>query len=231
MPEHDPLIRRVLGANYLELGLTRLAADEAAADPISTADETAGAHAPAHASDRPADRAISVKLSINEKRAGLEAVVEVEGEGAGLVHATYAAVLSRYGREYQSLHSIQVVEYAVIADVAGSGGRSRKSVDAVGEAIGKVTIEALNSEGRRFTFGDSSRSVTASTARAVLAMVQYFLNAERAFITLDHARRDAIERGREDLVSRYTAEMAEVVESTSYAEVIESIRKRMTAPK
>jgi hypothetical protein len=222
MPEHDPLIRRVLGANYLELGLTRLVADEAAADASgSTAADAAQSHAP--------DRAISVRLSISEKRAGQEAGVEVEGEGAGLVHAIYAAVLSRYGREYQSLHSIQVVEYAVIADVAGGG--SRKSVDAVGEAIGKVTIEALNSEGHRFTFGDSSRSVTASTARAVLAMVQYFLNAERAFITLDHARRDALERGREDLVSRYTAEMAEVVESTSYAEVIESIRKRMTAPK
>jgi hypothetical protein len=220
MPEHDPLIRRVLGSNYLELGLTRLTADEAAAEP-TTGTAAAAAHVP--------DRAISVRLSISERRAGGEAVVEVEGAGAGLVHATYAAVLSRYGREYQSLHSIQVVEYAVIADVAGGG--SRKSVDAVGEAIGKVTIDVLNSEGRRFTFGDSSRSVTASTARAVLAMVQYFLNAERAFITLDHARRDAIERGREDLVSRYTAEMAEVVESTSYAEVIETIRKRMSSPK
>jgi hypothetical protein len=231
MPEHDPLIRRVLGTSYLELGLMRLTADEAASDAASAA------HPAAQEPARAADRAISVRLSICERKAGTESVVEVEGAGAGLVHATYAAVLSRYGREYQSLHSIQVVEYAVIADVAGGAGRggsgsaTKKSVDAVGEAIGKVTIEALNSEGRRFTFGDSSRSVTASTARAVLAMVQYFLNAERAFITLDHARRDAIERGREDLVSRYTAEMAEVVESTSYAEVIEAIRKRMPAPK
>lgn len=206
MPEHDQLIRRVLGNNYLELGLTRLAADEAASE------------AP--------DRAVSVRLYIAER--GSDAIVEVEGEGAGLVHAVYAAVLSRYGREHQSLHSIQVVEYAVLADVAGITSRGgRRGVDAVGDAIGKVTIEAQNSEGRRFTFSDSSRSVTASTARAVLAMVQYFLNAERAFITLDHARRDAIERGREDLVSRYTAEMAEVVESTSYAEVIEAIRSRL----
>lgn len=210
MPEHDLLIRRVLGSNYLELGLTRLAADE-------------------EASENP-ERAVSVRLFIVEKGTTSEAVVEVDGAGAGLVHAVYAAVLSRYGREHQSLHTIQVVEYAVLADVAGTSSLGgRRGVDAVGDAVGKVTIEAQNSEGRRFTFSDSSRSVTASTARAVLAMVQYFLNAERAFITLDHARRDALERGRADLVSRYTAEMAEVVESTSYAEVIGAIRSRLSS--
>ena len=63
-------------------------------------------------------------------------------------------------------------------------------------------------------------SVTTSTARAVLACVQYFVNAERAFLTLQNAREDAIARGREDLVARYTAEMAEVVQSTSYAQVV-----------
>ena len=44
----------------------------------------------------------------------------------------------------------------------------------------------------------------------------------------DAARfRDAIARGREDLVARYTAELSEVVESTSYAEVIANIRKEL----
>ena len=59
----------------------------------------------------------------------------------------------------------------------------------------------------------------------MLASVSYFVNAERAFLTLHHARKDALDRGREDLVARYTAEMAEVVESTSYAEVIDQIRR------
>lgn len=199
MPEHDPLIRRVLGGNYLELTLSRLIVDE-------------------NVEDSPeAGKAVSVKLAVNEKGTR----VEVEGAGVGLVAATYAALLSRYGREYQSLHSIQVVELRLAAEIETKNSKS--GVD----AIGKVTIGAVNSEGRRFTFADSSRSVTASTARALLAMVQYFLNAERAFITLDNARRDAQGRGREDLVSRYTAEMAEVVESTSYAEVIDAIRKRL----
>jgi LeuA allosteric (dimerisation) domain len=193
MPEHDPLIRRVLGTNYLELSLTRLVVDETPAQNTS------------------------VKIALNERGTA----VDVEGSGVGLVDAIYAALLSRYGREYQSLHSIQVVEFSIAAELATKNAKSGL------DAVGTVTLDAVNSEGRRFTFTNSSRSVTSSTALAVLSMVQYFLNAERAFVTLDHARRDAMERGREDLVSRYTAEMAEVVESTSYAEVIDAIRKRL----
>ena len=61
----------------------------------------------------------------------------------------------------------------------------------------------------------------------MLAIVQYFVNAERAFVTLHNARRTRCDRGRDDLVARYTAELAEVVESTSYAEVIESLRREL----
>ena len=95
------------------------------------------------------------------------------------------------------------------------------------DAVVPVTLDITNSEGRHFVFSDASRSMMSSAARAVIAMVQYFVNAERAFLTLHNARRDALARGREDLVSRYTAEMAEVVESTSYAEVIANIRKEL----
>ena len=62
---------------------------------------------------------------------------------------------------------------------------------------------------------------------AVIAAVEYFVNAERAFITLYRSRQDARERNRDDLVTRYTEELAEVVESTSYAEVIETIKREL----
>ncbi len=157
-----------------------------------------------------------VKLAVVER--GQE--VEVEGEGVGLVDALYNGLLGRFALEYASLRSIQLAGFQVDADV-GSTKKQQAGVD----AVGRVTIDVTNSEGRRFTFTDASRSVTGSVARAVLAIVQYFVNAERAFIMLHNARRDALERGRPDLVSRFTAELAEVVKSTSYAEVIESIKK------
>lgn len=191
-PPHEPLIRKVLGANFLELKLGRLVFEEL-------------------------DSHCNVKLSVLEG----DQSVEVEGRGVGVVDALYTALLDRYAREYQSLKTIALTGFRVAADIG------TKKAQAGVDAVARVTLDVTNSEGRPFSFTDASRSVTSSSARTVLQMVQYFINAERAFLTLHNARRDALARGREDLVARYTAEMAEVVESTSYAEVIENIRKEL----
>jgi LeuA allosteric (dimerisation) domain len=191
--EHETLIRKVLGTNFLELGLKRLLVDE---DPGAKTTVTA---------------------SIGEG----DQVVEVVGQGVGVVDALYNGLLERYAREYQSLKTIQIVGFHLTADMGSK--KAKAGVD----AVGKVTLDVTNSEGRHFSFTHASRSVTTSSARAVLHCVQYFLNAERAFLTLYNARRDALARGREDLVARYTAELSEVVESTSYAEVIANIRKEL----
>lgn len=164
------------------------------------------------------DHTTTAKVSILEG----EQPVEVEGKGVGVMDAVYNGLLDRYAREYQSLKTIQLTGFHVAAEI------ETKKAQAGVDAVGRVTIEVTNSEGKRFTFSDKSRSVSISITRTVLAVVSYFVNAERAFVTLHNARRDALARGREDLVSRYTAEMAEVVESTSYAEVIANIRKELT---
>ena len=182
----------MLGSNVCELKLHRLAIEEL-------------------------DGGSSVKLAVLDG----DQVVEVEGHGVGLVDALFAALLERYAREYQSLNTLQLTGFQVVADIETKQGSA--GVD----SIARVILDISNSEGRIFSFADASRSVTSSTARAVLAMVSYFVNAERAFLTLYNARRDALARGREDLVSRYTAEMAAVVESTSQAEVIANIRKEI----
>jgi hypothetical protein len=189
--EHQPLIRRILGANFLELALQQLAVEETPAD------------------------GTNVRVGVTEKGSA----VPVEGKGVGVVDAIYAALLGRYAGEYQSLKTIKLVGFSI------SPKLDTKSGDSGVDAVGTVTIDVENSEGKLFTFSDTSRSVTLSIARAVLAVVQYFINAERAFMTLHHARKDALDRGREDLVARYTAELAEVVECTSYAEVIDQIRR------
>ena len=165
------------------------------------------------------DPEVSTKVKVGVVDGG--GPVEIEGQGVGLVDAIYGALLGRFAVEYQSLKTISLAGFTVDADFETRKGKA--GVD----AVGKVTIDVVNSEGRRFTFSDSSRSVTTSVARAVLAVVQYFVNAERAFITLHKARKDALDRGRSDLVARFTAELAEVVESTSYAEVIANIRKEL----
>jgi hypothetical protein len=145
----------------------------------------------------------------------------IEGEGVGPMDALWGALIGRYAREYQSLKSITLAGFHVSAAIESK--RRKAGLD----ALAKVEIAVVNSEHRRFDFTDESRSVTASAARCVIAVVEYFVNAERAFVMLSHARNDAIARGRHDLVTRYTAELSEVVKSTSYAEVIESLRKEL----
>ncbi|MCX5743297.1 MAG: hypothetical protein NT062_12460 [Proteobacteria bacterium] len=191
--EHEQLIRRVLGTNFLDLKLGRLVVDE---DPAS---------------------GTTAKLTVIEG----DTHHEVEGKGVGVVDAIHAALLARYAREYQSLTSLRLIGFHVAADI------ETKKAQAGVDAVARVTVDVSNSEGKHFSFSDASRSVIASSARVVIAMTQYFMNAERAFVTLYNARRDAMARGREDLVSRYTREMAEVVESTSYADVIANIRKEL----
>ena len=153
--DHDALIKRVLGTNYLQLSLSKLLIDE---------DPTNGA---------------TVKVIVNEA----DTPVEVEGKGVGVVDALYSALLGRYAREYQSLKTIELASFAVAADV------ETKKAQAGVDAVGRVTLDVRNSEGRHFTFSHASRSVTSSTACAVIACVQYFVNAERAFLTLPGATR------------------------------------------
>jgi hypothetical protein len=143
----------------------------------------------------------------------------VSGEGCGLVDAIMAALLSRYATEYQSLETVELWSFNVQARL------DTKNEQSGADAIGRVTIEVKNSEGHIFTFSDESRSIASSTARAVLAVIEYFINSERAFIKLYRSLKDAQERHRSDLVTRYTGELAEVVKSTSYAQVIDNMLK------
>lgn len=167
-----------------------------------------------HVDEEP-DAACRVRAAVVDGASTLE----VSGEGVGVVDALFSALLGRFAVEYQSLRSIQLARFQVDADVESRTGRAGL------DAVARVAIDVTNREGTRFTFEDASRSVTTSIARAVLAVVQYFVNAERAFLALHRARQDALDRGRADLVTRFTAELAEVVRSTSYAEVIERIKR------
>lgn len=190
---NSDLIRRVLGSDYLELSIVKIGLEESL-------------------------DAESSKVVIDTVDAQGN-VQSVEGEGCGLVDALFSAMMGRYAIEYQSLETVELANFSVVARL-DTKNRQRGA-----DSVGEVTVEARNSEGALFTFSDSSRSMVTSTARAVVALCEYFVNAERAFITLYKSREDARARSREDLVTRYTGELSEVVKSTSYAEVIENMKR------
>lgn len=159
----------------------------------------------------------SVALGLSDRGQAMH----LEGSGVGLVDAVFNALLDHYGSEYQSLKSIELADFKVEAKLDTKNAKT--GVD----SMGTVRLDVHNSEGKSFEFSDESRSVSRSSARAVVAAVEYFVNAERAFIALHRARLDAKERKRVDLVTRYTRELAEVVKSTSFTEVIEKMKEEL----
>jgi hypothetical protein len=191
------LIQRVLGENFLQLGIEKMIVEE---------------------NFDPAGR---TKVILHTKDQHGNQVV-VDGDGVGVVDAIWLGLRRRYAAEYPSLKSLEIANFIVTARLD-----TKKYRDGT-DAVGQVTLEIRNSDGTLFPFTDESRSITRSAARAVLAGVEYFVNAERAFVTLYRSRQDARERQRDDLVTRYTQELTEVVKSTSYSEVVENIKKELT---
>lgn len=168
--------------------------------------------------DEVSDTSCSVSVEIADQSGAQQ---RVEGKGQGMVDAMFHALLDRYAQEYQSLRSIELANFRV------EGRMDTKRAKSGVDALATVTVEVRNFEGQLFSFSQEGRSIVSASAGVVLTIVQYFVNAERAFITLYKSRKDAQERHRDDLVARYTHEMAEVVKSTSYTEVIESIKKEL----
>jgi hypothetical protein len=64
---------------------------------------------------------------------------------------------------------------------------------------------------------------------ATVAGVEYFVNSERTFVRLQEILEHYRKEGRAELVQKYTSLMSEVVENTSYSEVVERIRRQSLA--
>jgi len=141
----------------------------------------------------------------------------IVGRGVGFIDALYHGLLEHYAREYPSLKTITFTSFSVRAEMETS---REKGAD----AAGLVELVVTNSSGRAFSFEESHRSIVAASMIVVVEALEYFINSERAFLTVSRALAEARERKRADLVKTYTAQLAELVDVTSYSEVIERIK-------
>ncbi len=140
-------------------------------------------------------------------------IVEFAGRGVGFVDALFAGFIEYYAREYPSLKTLAVQDFEVHGEMNTGNDRGT-------DAEVAVCLSVTNSENEKFTFENGARSLVAATCSVVFEMAEYFINSERAYITLFRALKDAKQRNRQDLVDTYQAQLAEVVKSTSYSEVI-----------
>jgi len=159
--------------------------------------------------------AVTVNCRVHNQRTGEKQTIS--GHGVGIVDAFFAGMVDLYAGQFPSLKTIRFADFALKADVnSGRGARS--------DMAAEVSVRIANSEGKDYLFKHASPSITRSALAVVLQGVEFFINSERAFIAIYRALNHAREQNRTDSVERYTAQLATLVEATSYSDVIDQIR-------
>ena len=159
----------------------------------------------------------SVDCEVTDEQTGAKSIIA--GRGVGMVDAFFQGMIARFAEEYPSLRTIRFHSFCVNARL------DTKKAFSGTDSEGEVVLEVANSEDRVFTFRSSSRSVIKGAIVATLLALEHFINGERAFLSLFHAVDDAKRRNRQDLVQRFTNDMAVLVRNTSYSEVIAKARE------
>jgi hypothetical protein len=195
--ELQSLTREVLGADYIELHISRYSLTE----------------------DLQSDRALIATQLI---QSGRGAPRSIEGEGVGLVDALFKGIQQALVADYPSIGNIFFVDFHVAGDF-----RDAKRDGARTDVPGLVRLGVENSSGRAFTFEHTSASVSASSVKAVLKAVEHFVNAEMAVLKVYSWIADARKRSRPDLADKYTQRLADLVQNATYSESIERTKKAL----
>ena len=144
--------------------------------------------------------------------------IAITNKGVGVIDAFFNAMVERFAAEYPSLRTIRFHSFGLDAKL------DTKQQAAGTDSMGEVTLQIANSDDKLFTFSHVSRSIIGSGLITTLLGLEYFINSERAFITAHLALKDARKRNRQDLIQRFTGIMAQLVQNTSYSELIDKIR-------
>jgi len=144
---------------------------------------------------------------------------EVEGAGVGAIDAFFTALRDRLADDYPSLKSIRFSEFKIEGLMSSEAGPDQTT-----KAEAEATVGILNSEDREFVFKSTAPSVSRAGLEATLKAAEYFVNSERTYLRLHELLEHYRSEGRTDLVEKYTDLMSEVVENTSYSEVVEEVK-------
>lgn len=162
------------------------------------------------------------QLSCELVHESTQEMMRIQGEGVGTIDALFNAMRDRLAADYPSLHSIQFSQFEIKGLIEG-GEESGPRTSAQAEA----TVGILNSEGREFIFKALAPSISHAGIQATVEATEYFVNSERTFLKLHEILQHYRKENRAELVRKYTTLMSEVVENTSYSEVVERVREQM----
>jgi len=164
------------------------------------------------------------RLSCEMRDEGSDEVMVVEGEGVGTIDALFNAMRTRLATDYPSLQTIQFSQFEIKGLMEG-GDQDGKGPGTSAQA--EATVGIFNSEGREFIFKATAPSISHAGIQATILATEYFVNSEKTFLKIHDILQHYRKENRTDLVQKYTALMSEVVENTSYSEVVERVRSQM----
>ena len=154
------------------------------------------------------------------KETGAESRLAVEGVGVGMIDALFKGLKRALSSTYPSIDHIHFVGFQIEGDFTGRGA-------AGSDANGQVRLQVQNSTGRVFDFESCSPSISASSVDVVVKAVEHFVNAELAVAQVYGWIHDANRRNRSDLAEKYTHQLANLVQNSSYSESIERLKQSM----
>ena len=144
-------------------------------------------------------------------------ITEIYGSGKGIVDALFSGMLRAMGEEYVSLRELSLLDFSVEGDFENKKYKQRNT-DANVEV--RLLVQSSNIS---FIFRERSASINTAAIKAVLKLVEHFINSERAVEIIYNCIKDARKRERGDLADEYLRELAELVRSISYEKKIKDL--------
>ena len=140
--------------------------------------------------------------------------IKCSGQGVGIMHSLFLCLKELYAVEYPSLREIELKSFAANTYL-GSPDLPNKI-----EACVEIVVEFENAYGQVTPFRASSSSLLKSAAMSLVSAIQYYINAEKAFLKLRSLIKDAEERKRSDIKMDLVYKITKIVGVSSYEELV-----------
>jgi len=134
----------------------------------------------------------------------------IEGKGQGILDALFNSILKEVNKSFYSLGNVELEDFSVRVKFKESFRWSKM------DAPVEITLVLKNSSHAKMYFRAQSRSLVRAIITVTCSSLEYLVNAELAVIQLMKDIRLAEKRNRHDLIGKYTAQMAKLVEIANY---------------
>ena len=146
---------------------------------------------------------VKLKLSVDNE------VKELPGKGVGIVDAGFNALSDGFGEQFKSLSTIQLSDLYFQVDHSAGRELSLKSKT-------KMKLEFRNDSKDKMCFSEKTTSMSFTSISVLVKAFEFYINCENLFKRLKFLIKDADQRGRSDVASKYRYNLSKVVEVTSY---------------